>query len=66
MRAGKVEFITEGERLVRVEVRLDYTPRSKAAADQELRRAQATLSATSRKYRVFVRDRCERLQCRPD
>ncbi len=66
MKAGKVDFITEGERLVRVEVRLDYTPRSKAAADQELRRAQATLERDLEKYRVFVRDRCDRLQCRPD
>ncbi|MGE5229037.1 MAG: hypothetical protein ACM3MJ_04870, partial [Deltaproteobacteria bacterium] len=43
MEAAKVEFITEGERLVRVQVRLEYTPRSTAAADQEVRRAQATL-----------------------
>jgi hypothetical protein len=66
MRAGTVDFVAEGERLVRVDVRLDYTPRSDAGADQELRRAQATLERDLEKYRHFVRDRCTRLQCRPD
>jgi len=66
MKAGKVDFVTEGERLVRVDVRLDYTPRSEAGAEQEASRAQATLERDLEKYRVFVEDRCDRLSCRPD
>ena len=34
MKAGDVEFTTEGDRLVKVDVRLDYTPRSTGGADQ--------------------------------
>ena len=30
MKAGDVRFTTEGDRLVKVDVRLDYTPRSSA------------------------------------
>jgi hypothetical protein len=66
LRAGAVDFVTEGERLVRVDVRVDYTPRSKGGAEEEVRRAQATLERDLEKYRVFVTDRCDRLSCRPD
>lgn len=66
MRAGKVDFKTEGDRLVKVAVRLEYTPRTTATADEEIRRAQATLERDLEKYRLFVTDRCDRLQCRPD
>jgi len=65
MRAGKVEFTTEGDRLVNVTVEIDYTPRSKDTADEEIARAQATLERDLEKYRRFVLDRCERMQCRP-
>lgn len=66
IRAGKVEFTTEGERLVKVDVRLEYAPRSTTTAEEEVSRAQATLERDLEKYRRFVTDRCERLGCRPD
>jgi hypothetical protein len=66
MKAGKVEFTTEGERLVKVDVRLDYTPRTTTAAGEEVGRAQATLERDLEKYRLFVAGRCERLGCRPE
>jgi hypothetical protein len=67
MRAGDVRFTTEGDRLVKVDVRLDYKPRSAAgAAETEVSRAQATLERDLERYRRFVTSRCERLGCRPD
>jgi hypothetical protein len=66
MKAGDVEFTTEGDRLVKVDVRLDYTPRSTAGAATEVLRAQATLERDLERYRLFVTGRCERLSCRPD
>ena len=63
--AGKVDFATEGERLVRVSVVLDYAPRTHATAEQEIARAQATLERDLEKYRLFVTDRCARAECRP-
>jgi hypothetical protein len=64
MEAGKVDLTTEGDRLVNVAVELDYTPRTKDTADEEVSRAQATLERDLEKYRLFVLDRCEKLQCR--
>ena len=64
--AGDVRFTTEGDRLVKVDVRLDYTPRSTAGAAVEVSRAQATLERDLERYRRFVVGRCERLGCRPD
>ena len=66
VKAGRVEFTTEGDRLVKVDVRLDYTPKTKATAEEEVSRAQATLERDLEKYRLFVTDRCDRLSCRPD
>jgi len=66
MEAGKVDFTTEGDRLVRVAVALDYAPRTKETADEEVARAQATLERDLEKYRRFVLDRCEKMQCRTD
>ena len=66
MKAGDVAFTTEGDRLVKVDVRLDYRPRSTAGADLEVSRAQATLERDLERYRLFVVGRCERLSCRPD
>ena len=66
VKAGDVEFTTEGDRLVKVDVRLDYRPRSAAGADLEVSRAQATLERDLERYRRFVVGRCERLGCRPD
>jgi hypothetical protein len=64
MQAGKVDLTTEGDRLVRVAVELDYAPRSTETAEEEVSRAQATLERDLEKYRAFVLDRCEQLQCR--
>ncbi len=66
MKAGDVAFTTEGDRLVKVDVQLDYKPRSITDADRELSRAQATLERDLERYRRFVTGRCERLSCRPD
>jgi hypothetical protein len=66
MKAGQVEFTTEGDRLIKVDVRLEYTPRSSFGADSEVSRAQATLERDLERYRRFVTGRCERLSCRPD
>jgi hypothetical protein len=65
MRAGKVDFTTEGDRLVHVAVALDYTPRTTGTAEEEVARAQATLERDLAKYKSFVQDRCSRMQCRP-
>jgi hypothetical protein len=64
MKAGKVDLTTEGDRLVNVAVELDYTPRTRDTADEEVARAQATLERDLEKYRLFVLDRCQKLQCR--
>lgn len=66
MEAGDVRFTTEGDRLVKVDVRLDYRPRSVGGAATELARAQATLERDLERYRRFVIGRCERLGCRQD
>jgi len=66
LKAGAVKFTTEGDRLVKVDVRLDYEPRSTDGADGELSRAQATLERDLERYRRFVTGRCERMSCRPD
>jgi hypothetical protein len=65
MDAGKVEFTTEGDRLVRITVALDYVPRTIDTADVETSRAQATLERDLEKYRLFLVDQCTRQQCRP-
>lgn len=66
MKAGKVDLTTEGDRLVNVAVELEYTPRTRDTADEEVARAQATLERDLEKYRLFVLDRCEKLQCRTE
>jgi hypothetical protein len=48
-----------------VAVEIDYTPRSEDTAAEEIAHAQATLERDLEKYRLFVLDRCERMQCRP-
>ncbi len=64
LEAGHVDLVTEGDRLVKVAVELDYTPRTTVTAGEEVARAQATLERDLEKYRAFVQDRCEKLQCR--
>lgn len=66
MQAGKVDLTTAGDRLVNVAVELDYSPRTRDTADEEVARAQATLERDLEKYRLFVLDRCEKLQCRTE
>jgi hypothetical protein len=61
-----VRFTTEGDRLVKVDVRLDYKPRSVDGAATETARAQATLERDLERYRRFVVDRCDKLGCRQD
>jgi hypothetical protein len=62
--AGTVQFATEGDRLVKVTVNLDFTPPSGADPDQEVRRAQARLQRDLEKYRAFLLRRCDEQSCR--
>jgi uncharacterized membrane protein len=66
MDAGEVKFETEGDRLVRVSVKLDYVPRSAGAVAEEIAHAEATLRRDLEKYRQFLLERCERESCRPN
>ena len=65
MDAGDVKFETEGDKLVRVTVELNYVPRTTGTADEEIVRAQATLRRDLEKYCQFLLERCERENCRP-
>jgi hypothetical protein len=62
--AGRIDFTTAGDRLVKVSVELDYAPHGADAGGEEVARAQATLERDLEKYRLFVLDRCEKMQCR--
>lgn len=62
--SGTVTFETEGDRLVRVTVEGEYTPRRGAGADEEVARAQEHLKHDLEKYRTFVLKRCEQESCR--
>jgi hypothetical protein len=64
--SGTVHFETEGDRLVKVSVALEYTPHSGGDAKTEIARAQARLNADLEKYRVFLLKRCEQESCRPN
>jgi hypothetical protein len=63
--SGTVKFETEGERLVKVSVELEYTPRSGSDSGQEVAQAQARLNRDLDKYRTFLLKRCEQESCRP-
>ncbi|HEY5387634.1 MAG TPA: hypothetical protein VIL79_06995, partial [Thermoleophilia bacterium] len=63
--AGEVTFETQGNRLVRVTVELDYVPRTTDTAAEEIARAEGTLRRDLEKYRQFLVERCERESCRP-
>jgi len=65
MDAGEVKFETEGDRLVRVTVELDYVPRTTVTAAEETARAEEALRRDLEKYRVFLLERCARESCRP-
>jgi hypothetical protein len=62
--SGTVQFETEGDRLVRVSVELEYTPRSRDDAAGEVAKAQMKLERDLEKYRVFLLRRCEQEKCR--
>jgi hypothetical protein len=64
--SGSVTFETEGDRLVKVSVELEYTPRRSADATAEIAAAQARLERDLEKYRVFLLRRCEQETCRTD
>ncbi len=64
--SGKVTFETEGDRLVRVSVEIEYTPRKGADATAEVAAAQARLERDLEKYRIFLVRRCEQESCRTD
>jgi hypothetical protein len=65
MAAGDVRFETQGNRLVRVTVELDYVPRTTDGGAEEVARAEGTLRRDLEKYRLFLVERCERESCRP-
>jgi hypothetical protein len=62
--SGTVRFETEGDRLVKVSVELEYTPHAHGDPDEEVARAQARLNRDLEKYRTFLLRRCEEESCR--
>jgi len=62
--AGTVTFQTEGDRLVKVSVELEYTPHHGGDPAVEIARAQARLDRDLEKYRDFLLKRCEQESCR--
>lgn len=64
--SGTVKFETEGDRLVKVSVELEYTPRAGDDPGEEVARAQARLNRDLEKYRTFLLRRCEQESCRAD
>ena len=63
--SGTVKFETEGDRLIKVSVELEYTPRARDNPDEDVARAQARLNHDLEKYRIFLLRRCEQESCRP-
>jgi len=63
--SGSVTFETEGDRLVKVSVEIEYTPHSGGDPAAEVAQAQARLKRDLEKYRVFLLRRCEQESCRP-
>ena len=63
--SGTVKFETEGDRLVKMSVEVQYTPRGGNDASAEVARAQTRLNRDLEKYRVFLLRRCEQENCRP-
>ena len=62
---GTVKLETKDDRLVRVTVELEYTPRSESDSAAEIARAQAGLDRDLERYRTFLVQRCEQESCRP-
>jgi hypothetical protein len=63
--SGTVKFETEGERLVKVSVEVEYTPRGGGDPAKEVARAQGRLERDLEKYHTFLLRRCEQEDCRP-
>jgi hypothetical protein len=63
--SGTVKLETEGERLIKVSVELEYTPHGGGDADAEIAQAQARLEHDLKRYRTFLLKRCEQESCRP-
>lgn len=61
--SGTVTFETEGERLVKVSVEVEYTPHGRDTS-ADVAHAQARLEHDLEKYRVFLLRRCEQESCR--
>jgi hypothetical protein len=51
--AGTVDFVTEGGRLTRVSVELEYTPHDRADRDRDVAQAQRHLERDLGKYRAL-------------
>lgn len=64
--SGTVRFETEGDRLVKVSVDAEYTPRAQGPADAEVAQAQARLDRDLKKYRAFLLKRCDQESCRSE
>ncbi len=62
---GTVTFESAGDRLVKVSVELEYTPRGGPGAAAEIAQAQARLERELEKYRVFLLRRRDQESCRP-
>ena len=61
---GVVRFKTDGDRLTKVTVELDYSPRDTGAAEQEEAPVRARLPRDLELYRAFLLQRCDESQCR--
>ena len=61
--AGTVTFETEADRLVKVSVEVEYTPRG-GDEGADVARAQAQLERDLEKFRIFLLRRCEQESCR--
>jgi hypothetical protein len=62
--SGTVKFETEGDKLIKVSVELEYTPHGHGEPDDEVAQAQARLNGDLEKYRKFLLWRCEQDNCR--
>lgn len=62
--SGTITFQSDGDRLVKVTVAIEYTPRSKSDPDAEVRRAELRLQRDLARYGDFLLRRCEQEDCR--
>ena len=62
--SGTVRLETEGDRLVKVSVELQYAPHADGDPAAEIAQAQARLEHDLERYRTFLLKRCEQESCR--